>query len=58
MSQSRRRAAAAKHAQDPERAPEDSRISWLRARLLALPRHFEDAAGVIRSTKLTDETDS
>jgi hypothetical protein len=48
---SARQRAAADRAKAPapaaEKAPQDSRVSSLRARLLALPYHYEDEHGLI-----------
>jgi hypothetical protein len=50
MSQARRRAIAQRaNAESAEQAPQDSHISSLRARLLALPYVHEDENGVIRN---------
>lgn len=58
MSQSRRRAAAAQRNEQPdENVPEDPHITSLRARLLALPYHYEDESGVIRNSTPAGKVD-
>lgn len=55
----RRKAIAAQRSEQPaESAPQDSRISSLRARLAALPHHYEDENGVMRNATPLGKVDS
>lgn len=55
----RRKAIAAQRKEQPaENAPQDSRVSSLRSRLLAVPHHYEDENGVICGSTPLGKVDS